>query len=488
MISVVYSTREDKQKYKDYLIKTSGIKNIEILQYINNGEFSLSEIYNKGLKESSNNVVIFLHDDIEYDTLNWGKKILKHFNDNPNFGILGVAGTTEIPKSGQWWEDRRKMIGIVNHKHDGKKWESKYSKSWGDNVNECCFVDGLFIAVNKTKLTDTFDETVKGFHYYDVHFCVNNFLKGTKIGVIYNVRLTHLSIGQTNEKWDENRKLFVEKYENNLPLKSDINLSYEIKEFKFLKKYNLRIIINSGSDFDKLKETLEKIKTFNIPNYKISLIVNENIKEEVSTLQDVNITLYDGYFDELSKNLSVLKWDTDFINEKDDLIFFIDKDVKLINNIFSSFTKLYHSEKGNFGCAFPSVINEDKSIFSTQFNFTINPNNQVNIMLQNNGSFYNLLDGYKENKCGNFSNVFVTNYNMLKSNDWFDIGYDTNITFNDYAIKCFLKNRKIYIDTDSLTITENLNINESFNKDLSKLLQQMGSNEKTKKLILQTNG
>ena len=41
MISVVYSTREDKQSYKDYLIKTSGIKNIEILQYINSSVMAL---------------------------------------------------------------------------------------------------------------------------------------------------------------------------------------------------------------------------------------------------------------------------------------------------------------------------------------------------------------------------------------------------------------------------------------------------------------
>jgi len=243
MITIGFSTRKDNQKYIDYLKKTSGLKDVEIIQKINNGEKSLSQTYNEILKESKYDIVVLCHDDIEFDTHPWGKKIIKHFT-NSDFGILGVAGTTNIPESGMWWEDKRKMIGIVNHKHEGKKWESKYSKSWGDEITESCLVDGLFIALNKKNIVESFDESVSGFHFYDVHFCVNNFLKGVKIGVIYNVRLTHLSIGQTNEKWEQNKLLFIEKYKDVLPINSNINLGYgQSKDFKYLKKYNLKIII-----------------------------------------------------------------------------------------------------------------------------------------------------------------------------------------------------------------------------------------------------
>ena len=148
MITIGFSTRQDNQNYVEYLKKTSGLKDVEVIQKINNGDKSLSQTYNEIISESKHDIVILCHDDIEFDTQPWGKRIIKHFTST-DFGILGVAGTTDMPKSGMWWEDKRKMLGIVNHKHEGKKWESKYSKSWGDDITQACLVDGLFIAINK---------------------------------------------------------------------------------------------------------------------------------------------------------------------------------------------------------------------------------------------------------------------------------------------------------------------------------------------------
>jgi hypothetical protein len=53
MISVVFSTRVDNPNHKEHIEKTSGIhKGLEVIQFINNGEFSLTELYNKALKET----------------------------------------------------------------------------------------------------------------------------------------------------------------------------------------------------------------------------------------------------------------------------------------------------------------------------------------------------------------------------------------------------------------------------------------------------
>ena len=96
-----------------------------------------------------------------------------------------------------WWEDRRKMVGIVNREHEGKKWESKYSNSLGKSIQPTIIVDGLFMVIDKRKIRNNFDESVEGFHMYDVDFCFKNYLDGVKIGVIYDVRITHKSIGMT---------------------------------------------------------------------------------------------------------------------------------------------------------------------------------------------------------------------------------------------------------------------------------------------------
>jgi glycosyltransferase involved in cell wall biosynthesis len=228
MITVGYSTREHNPKFIEYLKKSSGFKNLEVIEKINNGEKSLAQVYNEILEESNTDIVILCHDDIYFEATGWYNKVLKHF-EKSDFGIIGMAGSTSMPASGQWWENRKKMVGIVNHESGGKKWESKYSESFHNNVFETIIVDGLFMAIHKKRIKSNFIEDFKGFHFYDIPFCFENHLQGVKVGVITNIRVTHKSIGQTNEQWEENRKLFAEKYKSNLPVKLPFDSSRRIK-------------------------------------------------------------------------------------------------------------------------------------------------------------------------------------------------------------------------------------------------------------------
>ena len=122
MISVVFSTRKDNQPHIDHIKKTSGLgKKIEVIHYVNDGEFGLTELYNKALKETTNNIVVFCHDDIIFNTKNWGRKLKSLFEKNPEYGIIGIAGTTDLI-DGRWWTLKESMNGIVSHQHEGKKW------------------------------------------------------------------------------------------------------------------------------------------------------------------------------------------------------------------------------------------------------------------------------------------------------------------------------------------------------------------------------
>jgi hypothetical protein len=228
MITVGYSTREHNPEFIEYLKKSSGFKKLEVIEKINNGEKSLSEVYNEILKESKTDIVVLCHDDISFDTTSWYNKLLKHF-EKSEFGILGMAGTTSMPKSGMWWENRKKMVGIVNHENGGKKWESKYSDSVGNAIIQTVVVDGLFIAIHKKRIKKNFNEEFKGFHFYDIPFCFENYIEDVKVGVITNIRLTHKSIGQTNEQWEQNRQLFESKYADNLPVKLPFDTKKRLK-------------------------------------------------------------------------------------------------------------------------------------------------------------------------------------------------------------------------------------------------------------------
>ena len=59
---------------------------------------------------------------------------------------------------------------------------------------------------------------MKGFHFYDVTFAFENYLKGVKVGVTTIVLVNHTSIGMTNQQWEENRIEFSEKFKDTLPV------------------------------------------------------------------------------------------------------------------------------------------------------------------------------------------------------------------------------------------------------------------------------
>ena len=232
MITVVCSSQYNLDEFEKHVIKTSGLYNkIEFLGYENKGEFSLTEIYNRGLKESKYDIVVFMHHDITLETKQWGHKLLKLFAKNQDYGIIGVAGTKFLSTSGQWWENRKKMYGRVAHTHEGKTWLSSYSDDLGQNLEEVVTVDGVFFAVDKRKLQSNFNENYEGFHFYDVTFCFENFTKGVKVGVTTVIRVNHKSIGMTNESWEANRVKFSEEYKEHLPanVKKSFNKNTRLK-------------------------------------------------------------------------------------------------------------------------------------------------------------------------------------------------------------------------------------------------------------------
>ena len=114
MITIGYSTKKIDPSFKKYIEESCGLDNVEVIAFENPGTHSLTEVYNIILNQSQNDIVVLCHDDIRVKTKKWGQKILDHFN-NSDYGIIGVAGTYNFPKSGRWWEDSTSMVGIVNH-------------------------------------------------------------------------------------------------------------------------------------------------------------------------------------------------------------------------------------------------------------------------------------------------------------------------------------------------------------------------------------
>ena len=218
VVSVVISTRKIDSTYYDHVKKMFSHPNTEILMYENDGEMSLTQVYNKGLKESVNDIVVFMHDDLILETSNMTPKIVKLFEKHPDYGIIGIAGTDKLT-SGMWWQNRENMFGVVGHIHEGKRHVNHYSKGvFNDVLKDVVIVDGLFFMVRKSLLKKEFNEQFEGFHFYDISFCVENQFEGVKIGLTTKFGVTHKSVGITNKQWEKNKLLFEALFEKRLPL------------------------------------------------------------------------------------------------------------------------------------------------------------------------------------------------------------------------------------------------------------------------------
>ena len=87
MITIVYSTHKDENynnKFKQHLLQTVGLKDVQILEFVNHNQYSLSQVYNSGITQSIYNIVVCCHNDIKLEK-NWGKKLLEDFSNNNSF-------------------------------------------------------------------------------------------------------------------------------------------------------------------------------------------------------------------------------------------------------------------------------------------------------------------------------------------------------------------------------------------------------------------
>jgi len=349
-IIVVFSSHLSETENKNFIAhisKTIGT-NHETFCYPNMNEFSLPEIYNKAIKEhySKDSIFVMCHNDITFDTPNWGKLLLSKFNTT-DFDIIGLAGSTYLSENGIWWEDRNTAFGIVNHTDGINVWTTEFSKPI-NGVKEVVVIDGVFIAFNPDTIVHKFDEEFKGFHLYDISFSMPNYLDGCKIGVITNIRITHQSIGITNNQWEVNRKQFIDYYQDELPIsilpvieELDITLTAEPK---------VSVVIPTKNNLKLLRNNIWSWENVSYKNYEI-IIADTGSSEDIIAEYDIllsdkiKLVRYD-YYNFAKINNDVVK---NHVSPDSELIIFCNDDILLLNDSISRCVEIYNEKKNNVG-------------------------------------------------------------------------------------------------------------------------------------------
>jgi GT2 family glycosyltransferase len=462
MLTIVYSTHkslEYNEKFKEHLNKSVGVENVQILEYINNNQYSLSQIYNKGIKKSVNDIIVCLHNDVKLSK-GWGKKLLSDFKENTEYGIIGKAGSTFFPESGIYWENMNQtMVGQVYHHPPGN---NKYLSHYSPKLNyliPVVTIDGLFISFDKTKIKHTFDESIGKFHFYDHPFSLSNFLDGVKIGVTSSFEITHESIGKPNNEFFESKDVFLKKFKEKLPIiilpeKVHIN---PISEYKNKKKNKVAIIIPTKGNLNFLFDCVESFFEHCNPNHFNIFIADtgsseeekNNMKNKFSCYSNIKIIEYD-YYNFAKINNDVVK---NHISNDFNFLLFSNNDVKLLSNVIDSMLMTFE-ENINVGTVGARLYFEDNTIQhdGIRLGYILEKDRQKGrLSLSHYGlnSTYNFINK-KRKVVGNTAALMMIRKNTFEKIGMFNENYIDCFEDVELNFKCVIAGFNNYLDCNSV--------------------------------------
>lgn len=212
-------TSEENKGFVEHIKETCGC-DTHVYMIHNPDGVSLSKIYADMLvnKEIDSDIIVFIHDDIEFLKKGWGAEVLRLFNDHEDYGIIGVAGSAQFDEHGAWWNYEKKY-GQVLHRAEGKSWLTAFSPLLTKDLEDVVVIDGLFMAIHKKRISENFSRDLDGFDMYDIWFCLSNyFAKKCKIGVTTNIRLAHNSVGKLKDTWYKNREIINNTFGSKFPV------------------------------------------------------------------------------------------------------------------------------------------------------------------------------------------------------------------------------------------------------------------------------
>jgi len=183
--------------------------------------------YNQAVARAKGDVLIFAHDDIEIlgPGGDFSARLLAHLD---HVDLVGVAGATYLVGPAWFNAGQLHCYGQVAHgnRQTGAMTLNIFQVP-APRVDGMQVLDGVLIAARRAVLDRVkFDESIPGFHLYDLDFTYSAFRAGFLLGVACDLHLMHWSHGTYNSpQWVVSAKVFMNKHRASLPkLAKDINV------------------------------------------------------------------------------------------------------------------------------------------------------------------------------------------------------------------------------------------------------------------------
>jgi hypothetical protein len=208
-ISIVTAVKSP-QVYQKCLLSSvpSGIEALS-----DHGRTSIAKVYNEIAALAEGDILGFVHEDVTFLDNTWPQQVERLFQKRPFLGVLGFVGSSHLTIDGRWW-----FTGQRHGRFYQRKTLVTYDRTEGI-FSDVEGIDGLALFTPK-KLWQAikFDETIPGFHFYDVDYCTAVRTTGKKLGVL-SLLLRHESNGSLGLKWEIARRVFQQKWAGKLPVR-----------------------------------------------------------------------------------------------------------------------------------------------------------------------------------------------------------------------------------------------------------------------------
>jgi hypothetical protein len=213
IVSCTRGIKTDTVLYQSLLHSTYG----DCVIWYEHNDKPLTVCYNEVIdsyrKETDQPIIVFVHDDVWLDDINFPEKLKTYSN---RYDIMGVAGATKVNMNNEViaWHliNGDCKYGSVMHRSNGVYFMSDFSAG-KKTPKQVLTIDGLFMAMTPSAYNDIKFDYQFMWDFYDLDLCIEAYNHKLNVGVI-PIQVTHESCGEgvNSYKYKEAQKLFTHKW------------------------------------------------------------------------------------------------------------------------------------------------------------------------------------------------------------------------------------------------------------------------------------
>ena len=210
MISVIICSANQAfaQQVQKNIAETIGVTWEPVIIDNTQSPKGITHIYNLGAARAQYDILCFVHEDVLFQTQNWGVKIIESFKNDNSLGLIGIAGSKYKSKTPSGWYSGFPELDCCNITHlnnDNQKQSIYFNPSPGSQTQRVIVLDGVFLCCprNVWEITRFDDILLKDFHLYDLDFS-SRVAEKYKVIVTFGIDIIHITKGMHyGNKWLE---------------------------------------------------------------------------------------------------------------------------------------------------------------------------------------------------------------------------------------------------------------------------------------------